>query len=746
MNRARGQWTGDVWGGVSAMLVALPSAIAFGVAIYAPLGSSFGARGAGAGILGAVALGLVASVFGGTKRLISAPCAPAAAVLSALAIQWSQQNTPAATAAMMLAVVALLTAGFQMLFGTVGLGKLIKYMPYPVVSGYLSGVGLLIILSQVPKVLGAPDGTHLWEAVSHPALWQHHALAVGVATIAGAVFGPRLTKRVPGTILGIVAGMATYGLFALGEPALRTLAGNPAIVGPFEGGGPAGAVRAIGDQLRAFRALDLTILPALIAPALSLAVLLSIDTLKTCVVLDAMTRSRHDSNRELVGQGLGNLAATVIGGMPGAGTMGATLVNLNSGAQTRFSGIVDGLASLVVFLALGTVIGWIPIAALAGILIVVGIRMFDWHSLSLLRSRATVLDFSVIVAVVVVAETVNLIAASATGVALAILLFIREQVRGSVVRRIGLGNAQFSKQVRPAQQMAVLERLGDRTAVVELQGSLFFGTTDQLGRTLEPHLAARQFVILDFWRVQSVDVTAAHLLEQVAATLHDKNGDLLLSGMPRRLAPPGGLPPALAQLGPGGSQPVKLFGELSEALEYAEDALLAEAHAEHVSGPPLELHEIELFSERKPETLRDFESVLERRHLAAGEAVFSTGDTGDELFLIRRGAVRIVLPVGQAQTRHLATFRRGSFFGEMAFLDHQPRSADAIAERETDLYVLSRARFETFAQVHRALAMNLMDGVARALARRLRHTNAEVRELEGEPAASRKSLLRVTEA
>jgi SulP family sulfate permease len=730
MDRPRGQLAGDLWGGVSAMLVALPSAIAFGVTIYAPLGGSFGARGAGAGILGATALGLVASVFGGTRRLISAPCAPAAAVLSALAIQWSQQGTPASSAAVMLAIVALLTAAFQMLFGAVGLGRLIKYMPYPVVSGYLTGVGLLIILSQLPKVLGAPGGTHTWEAVTHPALWQGHALAVGLATIVAAVLGPRLTRRVPGTVLGIAAGLGTYGLLALAEPALRTLAGNPALIGPFDGGGPAGAVRAIGDQVRALRGLDPAILPALLAPALSLAVLLSIDTLKTCVVLDAMTRSRHDSNRELVGQGLGNLASTVLGGVPGAGTMGATLVNLNSGAQTRLSGVIEGFAALVAFLALGAVLAWIPIAALAGILIVVGARMFDWHSLALLRSRATVLDFAVIVAVVIVAETVNLIAASATGVGLAILLFIREQARGSVVRRIGLGNALFSRQVRPAPQMALLERLGDRTAVVELQGSLFFGTTDQLGTVLEPHLTERQFVILDFRRVQSVDVTAAHLLEQVAATMRERGGELLLSGVPRRLAPGGGLPPALAQLGPGGAHPVRAFRELSEALEWTEDALIAESHAEHVSAPPLELHQLDLFRGRKAETLMDFAAVLERRTLAAGETVFAAGDTGDELFLIRRGAVRIVLRLGGGQTRHLATFRRGAFFGEMAFLDREPRSADAVAERETDLYVLSRARFEAFAEDHRLLARNLLEGVARALAHRLRHTNTEVRAME----------------
>src|SRR5476649_1815240 len=144
------------------MLVALPSAIAFGVAIFSPLGGTYAAQGAIAGILGVTALGLIAGAFGGTKRLITAP---GAAVLSALAIQWTQNGTTAESAVLMLSLMGLICGLFQVGFGAVGLGRLIKYVPYPVVSGYLSGVGLIIIISQVPKFLGLPQQVAFWEGL-----------------------------------------------------------------------------------------------------------------------------------------------------------------------------------------------------------------------------------------------------------------------------------------------------------------------------------------------------------------------------------------------------------------------------------------------------------------------------------------------------------------------------------------------------------------------------------------------------
>ena len=345
----------DFWGGLGAMLVALPSAIAFGVTIFAPLGGSYAAQGALAGILGATALGLVAPALGGTNRLISAPCAPAAAILAALAIEFSAEGLPPESVLIMLALVCGLAGALQIVFGAVGIGRLIKYMPYPVVSGYLTGVGLLIITSQVPKFLGAPRGVTLTQALSSPLHWNLYGIGAGAVTIAMMLYGPRLTKAVPAAILGLAAGVAAYFCLAFFDPALLQLASNPLLVGPLGGSGE-GFAEVFTARWSALGQVEMKELAQVIVPAATLAVLLSIDTLKTCVVLDAITRSRHDSNRELIGQGAANLVATAVGGLPGAGTMGATLVNIQSGGQTRASGIIEGALALAAFLILGTLI------------------------------------------------------------------------------------------------------------------------------------------------------------------------------------------------------------------------------------------------------------------------------------------------------------------------------------------------------------------------------------------------------
>jgi SulP family sulfate permease len=723
---------GDFWGGFAAMLVALPSAIAFGVTIYSVLGTAHVALGALAGILGATAIGIVASSFGGTNRLISAPCAPAAAVASAFAIEAVRSGAPVDTTLLLLTLLGLLAGLMQVAFGLLRLGRLIKYMPYTVVSGYLSGVGLIIIASQVPKLLGTPKGLHFWAALGAPEQWRWQGIGVGVVTILVMLGAPRLIKAVPGAVLGLVAGIAAYFGLALLDPALLSLQANTLVVGALDGGGGGGSFFAgLAVRWTAIADVSLQQLQLLVMPALTLAVLLSIDTLKTCVVLDAMTRSRHDSNRELIGQGLGNLASGAIGGIPGAGTMGATLVNISGGASSRFSGMVEGVLALFAFLLLANFISWIPVAGLAGILIVIGVRMIDRNSLHYLKSRSTILDFAVIAAVVGTALTVSLIAASGVGIVLAVLLFIREQIGGSIIRRKLLGNETFSKRIRTHEEMEILTAHGDRAAIIELQGSLFFGTADQLYLSMEPELKTRDFLILDMRRIQTVDVTAAHLLEQVKDMLAERHGFLIFSAIPLTLPSGRDMKQYFDQVGLiRQDSPVRVFPSLDDALEWVEDRIIHETVCLRDEEVALELHEVELFAGRKEQTLAALEQCMEKRSVAKGDNIFKRGDAGDELFLIRRGAVRIILPLSDRQSHHLGTFGRGAFFGEMAFLDGEARSANAVAFTDTELYVLSRRAFDKFAEDHKKLGLRLMEGIASVLASRLRYTNAELRVLE----------------
>ncbi len=725
-----GSFAGDFWGGLAAMLVALPSAIAFGVAIYAPLGAHYASEGAIAGILGTTALGIVAAAFGGTPRLITAPCAPAVAVLSAFAIEMTHAGVAPQSALLLIGAVAVLCGILQIVFGLIGLGKLIKYMPYPVVSGYLSGVGLIIIISQVPKFLGVPGKTAFWHGLISPGLWKWQSLMVGAVTIGVVVLAPKVTKKVPAAILGLASGMLAYFALGLADRSLLVLGGNRMVVGPLAAS-DVGFLATMVSRWTTMGNFNPGHLTVVITPALTLAVLLSIDTLKSCVVLDTLTHTRHNSNRELIGQGLGNLASTAIGGVAGSGQMGATLVNFSSGGQTRLSGVIEGILALIAFLVLGSFIAWVPIAALAGILIVVGVRMFDRHSLNLLKSRSTILDFTVIVTVVIVAETVSLIAASAAGIALAILLFLREQIGGSVVRRKSNGNERFSKQMRLPEEMEVLSREGTRTAIFELQGSLFFGTTDQLYTALEPEVKHREYIVLDMRRVQSVDFTAAHMLELIEDIMAERNGTIIFSHMPSRAPTGQDMQQYFSRLGLARKERhARIFEHLDAALEWIEDRILAQVKLEPRQQKPLDLREIEIFRQRKEETLAALEAGTEVRRIKAGEKIFSQGETSDELFFIRQGSVRIMLPLDHRTGHHLATFGRGDFFGELSFLDGAPRSADALAYTDVELYVLSRARFSELREQHRMLALNLLEGIATAIASRLRRTDVELRYLK----------------
>jgi sulfate permease, SulP family len=728
-NDESGNLTGELWGGLAAMLVALPSAIAFGVAVFSPLGAVFAAQGALAGILGTVALGVIAPTFGGTNRLITTPSAPAAAVLTAFAIDVTRQGVSPNSALLMITLLALLCGLLQLLFGIVRLGRLIKYLPYPVVSGFSSGVGLLIIVGQIPKFLGVPKGETFWGALSSPSLWNGKSLVVGAVTIAVLMLAPKVTKAVPAVILGLAAGTLAYFALGLVDRSLLTLAGNQLVVGPL--GASGGLFATLGDRAKAIGALRLPELKFLLAPTLTLAVLLSIDTLKTSVVLDALTRTRHNSNRELIGQGLGNIAAALVGGIPGSGQTGATLVNMSSGGKKRLSGVFEGVLALLAFLVLGRLIAWIPLAALAGILIVVGFRMSDRNSLQLLRSRSTIPDFAVILSVVVVAATVSLIAASGVGIALAILLFIREQVGGSVIRRKTYGNRMSSRWVRLPEEMAILEKYGDRTVIFELQGSLFFGTADQLLTALEPELKTRTYVVLDMRRVIGVDVTAARVLEQIEDTITEHNGFLIFCHFGLKVPSGRDIEQYVERIGiVRPERSVQIFGTRDDALMWIEERILNEEMPKRAAEAPLELREISLFAGRKEETIAALESCMERRSYKAGDKIFSRGDHGEELFLIRRGVVRILLSVSGKLVYHVATFGRGDFVGEMAFFDPAPRSADAIALTDTDLFVLSRTRFDGLAGEHRMIAIQLLEALAVTLALRLRRADKELRAFQ----------------
>ena len=716
----------DFWGGTAAMLVALPAAIAFGVTIFATIGGHYAAYGAIAGILGVAAMGIVASLLGGTNRLISAPSAPAAAVLSAFALEYISLDYGPDLVFLMLMLVAFMAGVLQILFGTVGLGRLIKYMPFPVVSGYLSGVGLYIIAAQTPIFLGLPQGTHFYDAMQIPTGWQWQSIVVGIGTIVTMAIAEKYFKLIPAVIMGLAGGISVYFISALFDPQLL-LANNPFIIGELGGSSGINFIHILSGQFEMLQNYSFSDLSILFFPALTLAALLSIDTLKTCVILDSMTHSFHDSNRELIAQGSGNIVSALIGGMPGSGTMGATMVNITSGAKTQLSGFIEGLMAVVAFVLLASFIAWIPVASLAVILMVIGFRMIDKHSIKLLRTRKTSLDFIIIVVVAITALSVSLIAAAGIGLILAIVLYILQQVGASVIYRHQDGTEVRSKLVRNREEEAILRENGKDFSLYELHGSLFFGTANQLYSMLQDDLQDKKYIIMDMKRVQTVDLTAAHILLQIKDILHDKQGYLLLCRLPHKLPTGDDLESYFNHVGLlKHLSPIKVFDDLDDAIEWAEDKIIKSSLIEEKGEVLLSLGEFDLFRGRKDETIAELESLVESRSYHKGETIYAEGDGEGEIFLIRRGLVRIMLPFCDRKSVHLSTLGQNNFFGEFSFLEASPHYTDVIAASETELYVISRASFDLFSIHHKKAAFLFMQSLARVLAERLKLTRSEL--------------------
>jgi len=726
MNR---HFINEFWGGLAAMLVTLPSSIAFGVLVFSAISPQLVGEGAFVGMMGAAVLGLVAPLVGRTPALITAPCAPAAAILSALAVDLLRQGIAIERISGLLALTALLAALLQVLYGLLKGGQLIKYIPFPVVSGYLSGVSLIIAVGQLPKLLGLPKGETLTQGLLSPNLWQWQGIVVGLVTITAMCLSPQLTKKIPATIMGLSAGILSYFVLGLWLPELLSLDANSLVVGAIPKG--VSFLETVKGRFMSITDIHITDLNIVVHSAVALSALLSIDTLKTCVILDSLTKNRHDSNRELLGQGLANLAAFMTGGLSGAGTMGATLVNVSSGGRKTLSGFIEGGLVLLAILVLSPLIAWVPISALAGVLLVVAFRIFDWKAFLLLKTKETRFDFAVIAAVVIVAESVGLIAAAGTGIGLAILLFIRDQIRISVLRRRATLRDVSSKTYRLESENAILQEHGDEAAVIDLHGNLFFGTTDYLFTQLEADLCTKKWLLFDMRRVQSLDYTATHLFTLMHDRLKEHGGSLLFSGMPSGLLGEQNLQRYMTDVGLLNNEGIHIFETRDEGIEWMENHILhAWGWIEKPDELLFELDDIEALRNMDEATINALRECVYQRTVSAGEAVFSVGDDGDELFLIRRGTVRILLPLKGDKYHHVATFSRGDYFGEMGFIDYQQRSANAVAKTDCELYVLSRKKFNIRVYDNAVLGVRVFARIAKAISSRLRQTDNELSALE----------------
>ncbi|MFT5736145.1 MAG: SulP family sulfate permease [Maribacter sp.] len=499
---------GDVTGGLVAGVVALPLALAFGVQ---------SGLGAIAGLYGAIAVGILAAIFGGTATQASGPTGPmtvvsAALVANAIEVAGSLQD------AMGIILLSFLIGGaLQIVFGLINIAGYIKYFPYPVISGFMSGVGLIIIILQIFPFVGLDSAKSTLKVMADlPRLfsdfnWQ--ALVLGGMTVVIYYIFPKITKAVPSPLVALIA-VSVFAYF---------IQWDVPIIGEIPSGLPS-------LQLDGLFTIDPSAYFLVLEYGMVLAVLGSIDSLLTSVIADNMTKTKHNSNRELIGQGIGNMVAALIGGIPGAGATKGTVVNINSGGRTRLSGALHGAFLLTILLGLSSLAAYIPLAVLAGILIPIGFKIVDLKGLRHLKvvPRA---DAAVLIVVLLWTTFGSLIQAVGIGVTLAALLFMK---RASDIGEEGMqvGTLAGFDGEKPWEDEAdFFEKFKDQIYIKHLYGPLFFGFTSHFQDQVKNINEGVKILVIRMDRVPYVDQSGVYALENAILDLALKNIKVVITGL-----------------------------------------------------------------------------------------------------------------------------------------------------------------------------------------------------------------------
>lgn len=502
------QLKADILGGITAGIVALPLALAFGVQ---------SGLGAVTGVYGAIAVGFFAALLGGTPSQVSGPTGPMTVVTAILVINMIN-HFGSLTAAMPYILATFVLAGLlQILFGVMRLGQAIKYIPYPVVSGFMSGIGVIIILFQVFPALGQASPKKvidiLWHIQQALAAINSQAVLLTLSTVVIIYLFPKITKILPSSLVALIVMSVVSGWLKLTVPTIGEI--------------PMGWPKLQWEVLGHFSWENFSFI---VLPALTLAALGSIDSLLTSIVADNVTKTRHNSNQELVGQGVGNMVAGLISGLPGAGATMRTMVNIGAGGRGRLSGITHSLLLLTILLGLGTYAAQIPMAVLAGILISVGISIIDYRSLKHIIHIPKG-DVVIMAAVFLLTVFVDLIQAVALGMVLASLFFMKKM---SVIMESNTRMAPL-KEFHPEtawdeDEIAIVKEWGESVYIKHIEGPLFFGFVSQF-RDMVEAVPSVEYVIIRMKYVPYIDQSGLYGFEEAMMYLNSRNIAALLVGV-----------------------------------------------------------------------------------------------------------------------------------------------------------------------------------------------------------------------
>jgi SulP family sulfate permease len=499
---------GDIYGGLTAAVVALPLAMAMGVA-----------SGVGpiAGLYGAIFVGFFAALLGGTPAQVSGPTGPMTVVMAAIFVQYTGMFPDDPMQGAMLAFTVVIIGGlFQIGFGLLKLGKYIELVPHPVVSGFMSGIGVIIILLQIGPLMGQEAiSKPLDAAVAVPGFISHieyHSFELGMAVLA-MVYGiplllPKLNRLIPAPLFALVAGTLFYVLY---------MEFKVPVIGEIPTGFPSPH----------FPVIDTGLLVEMIISGLTLAGLGAIDSLLTSLVADNVTHTQHKPDRELIGQGIGNTVAGLFGGLPGAGATMRTVVNVNAGGRTPISGMLHAVVLLAIVLGAGPLASEIPKAVLAGILIKVGTDIIDWDYLKRIAvapKAGVVIMFTVLIITV----TIDLLLAVGIGMVMASFLFM-SRMTDMQISNIKPITSVDEETPLSEEEKAILDEAGGKIMLFHLSGPMSFSSAKAMVRR-HAGTAGYEAMLLDLTHVPSIDFTTARAIEDIIVDTKSAGRHIFLVG------------------------------------------------------------------------------------------------------------------------------------------------------------------------------------------------------------------------
>lgn len=710
----------EIFAGSTAAFVSIPLGLAIGTLAFSPLGPDYLNDGARAGLIAGAFGGLVTSLLQTRSFVVSTTSSATGLIIAAFATQLiGELGLPPQTVASVYPALVIAAGLATVLLGLVGLGRAVAFTPQPIFSGFVSGVGILILLSQGPKLLGfarwpvLPD----WLGALGPTMIPR--VVYGVALVAMMLWLGQRRPKLPNIAIGFIVGTALHHLLTALWPAID--------LGPMIGAMPSWGAEAGSAASAMFDPAATAVLAAhwkrVVATAIPLALVLSLESMMARRLAESLAEMPRAPMRNLAATGLGCMISGFAGGIAVSGSPAQVMANFRAGGRGPVSAVTVALVLIALIVAFPRFTALVPTMVPSAVLIVVGFRLIDSNFLIRLRQglparepemrRRAAFDLVVFLVVMLPTAMGEIILGVTLGIGMSVAVFLIRMGR-PVVRRRSYGDTRLSKRIRCTSDAETLTRHGGETMILELEGVLFFGNADALALALSRATPRCRQVVLDMRRISDIDSTGASILAQAILRARQGGCDVVICSV-------GAMLHSLYSVDTGA---LRTFPDLDTALEWAEDRLLALHGRSTPRNECMAIEAIDMCADIPAGDIAILRRHLATVHYAPGEVLCRAGEPADRLWMLTSGSVSI--RANETSSRRIIALGPGTTVGEMALIEGGVRSATAIADEAVEAQLLTEASFAALLRDHPRLANRMMHNLARELVRRLRNATQEL--------------------